>query len=236
MRCAQTFWIYDLRFTIEQPRRREPRRVMNHEIHKKHELLPDGHLLNWHQPGSRTRTIAVICKGSEKMRGHEMKNARRCAGTFSTGMGCGWNLNSRRKNLIFRKLRRFFTIFHPFLIPYFSQKMLVFRILCKTHGYKRHNKSKCKVENAKLKTEKPNYYHRWTPMNTDFGRRGAKNRRQPSNRQGVRKQRSFCAGNRPERRDGNCSLARAAGGLVGWKAGVARVAELADALDSGSSE
>jgi hypothetical protein len=102
------------------------------------------------QGGRRYRQNDRKCKGSEKMRGHKVINTGRYVGTFSTGVGCGWNRNTRRKYLIFRGLAAFFTIFHPFFTPYFSQKTLVFRILCKTHGYKRRKQFKCRVENAKI--------------------------------------------------------------------------------------
>ncbi len=100
---------------------------------------------------TRTRTIGVICKGSAKEGGHEVKKMRNDNGNALSGAGCGWNLNGRRKYLIFRELAGFFTVFHPFFTPYFSRKCLIFSLLRITHGYKRHNNSKCKVENAKMR-------------------------------------------------------------------------------------
>jgi hypothetical protein len=101
---------------------------------------------------TRRRTIGAKCNVSAKMRGHEMKNAMRCVGTFSTGAGCGWNRNARRKYLIFRQLESFCSIFHPFFTPCFSWKRLIFSRLGKMHAHKRHTIANFGVRISDFKT------------------------------------------------------------------------------------
>jgi hypothetical protein len=102
-----------------------------------------------HTAVSRTRrSIGVACKGSAKEGDHEVKNMGKHDGSFSWGAGCVWTFNGRRKYLIFRWLRRFFTIFHRFFTPYFSHSLLIISELHKPHGHKRRKQFKCKVQNA----------------------------------------------------------------------------------------
>jgi hypothetical protein len=99
-----------------------------------------------------SQQTATARQGSAKEGDHEVKNADEIGGSGSRGVDCGWNLNGRRKFLIFRGLGGFFTIFHSFFTPCFSEKCFVFRYLGKTHGHKRRNNSKWNVENAKRTT------------------------------------------------------------------------------------
>ncbi len=100
-----------------------------------------------------SQQTATARQGSAKEGDHEVKNAPIWYGCDWEEGSCSGRLNVRREYLIFRELRGFFTIFHRFFTPYFSQKSFNIRDLSKTHGYKRHNNSKCRVQNAKLTTD-----------------------------------------------------------------------------------
>jgi sporulation protein YlmC with PRC-barrel domain len=80
-----------------------------------------------------------------------MKKRAKSGGSFLWEESCEEDWNAVRKYLIFRGLPAFFTIFHPFFTPYFRWKSFNFRHLSKTHGYKRRQQFKCRVENAKIK-------------------------------------------------------------------------------------
>jgi hypothetical protein len=90
------------------------------------------------QGGRRYRQNDHKCKGSAKEGDHEVKKTGNDNESLLWVAGCGWNLNSCHKYLIFRGLEIFCRIFHPFFTPYFSFMLLNSGKLCKTHAHKRH--------------------------------------------------------------------------------------------------
>jgi hypothetical protein len=93
---------------------------------------------------------ARICNGSAKSGVHGTEKCGAQLGCGSEGAGCGWKRSGRRKYMIFRRLRTFFTVFHSFFTPYFSVNMLIDRPLAKSDGHKRRKQCKFKVQNAKI--------------------------------------------------------------------------------------
>jgi hypothetical protein len=88
----------------------------------------------------------VMCKGSAKTRGHEMKNTGIFYRSCPLGAGCARKRMVHHKWLIFRGLSPFFTVFHPFFTLVFRVISLIFSNLHKTHVHKRRIATKLKHE------------------------------------------------------------------------------------------
>jgi hypothetical protein len=111
------------------------------------------------QKKNEPRLTSLMCKGSAKERGHEVKNTTTWCGYDWEGASCSEKLNVCRKCLIFRELSPFCRVFHSFFTPCFRRNGLIVRYLGKTHRHKRRKQFKYKVRNAKFEDKERRELH-----------------------------------------------------------------------------